>query len=382
MGFERRSSVPTSYGFATTTTTISVISTTHDTVTVTPTASTFTGVVTSTTLITTVYYSTPVPTTVATLAGFNPLFVFAPAAPTANSRIKRYELEARDAMEALSLLKRQTPAGNTGGLRVSRNGTTSNIYRRYPQQLDCMVQITVSKRVFVMEEGPVETMYAEVDAATSMVTSVVSSTVTVTSVAPQETVWAACMGNNVVNSVEGTTGDVLIFDRVIYRPMEGFPLENERLIRTEDATECCIECQKTPFCAGSIYAPSENQCHIRLTQAPSNTTTTLPGNSSNSTLSPPFQFPNSTLSTFAPTGTSPSTPLSTAPPKTCKGSRDFYLGTVQGQTDFPLDYALWMSNGPCGRLSVWPVPVNNSLDTSLQGPPMRAKRDRVLGLGM
>lgn len=197
MGFERRSSVPTSYGFTTTTSTTSVTSTTCSTVTITPTASTFTGVVTSTLMVTTTIYSGQVPTTMPTPAGFIPLFAFAPAAPTANSRVKRYELEARDAMEALSILKRQTPAGNTGGIRVNRNGTTSNIYRRYPQQLDCSVQITLTKTFFVVEQGPVETAYAEVDAATSINTVTVSSTTTLTSEVPRETVWAACQGNNV-----------------------------------------------------------------------------------------------------------------------------------------------------------------------------------------
>jgi hypothetical protein len=35
-----------------------------------------------------------------------------------------------------------------------------------------------------------------------------------------------------------------------------------------------------------------------------------------------------------------------------------YLGTVQGELDFPKEYALVFSNGRCGRFSVWPVPVN------------------------
>lgn len=48
------------------------------------------------------------------------------------------------------------------------------------------------------------------------------------------------------------------------------------------------------------------------------------------------------------------------------GSRSLYLGTIQGQEDFPLEYALVFSNGPCGRLNVWPIPVTPSLDTSLE----------------
>jgi hypothetical protein len=161
-----------------------------------------------------------------------------------------------------------------------------------------------------------------------------------------------------------------------------------RHIRTKTTQEH-TNTSHQPYCAGSIYAPSEGQCHIRLTQAP---VQTLPGSSSSnsstnssssSTLpsSAPFLLPNSTNSALSPTGTAPSMPpLSTSAPNTCTGSRGFYLGTVQGQTDFPMDIALWMSNGPCGRLSVWPVPVNSSLDTSLSGPPVPVKRGLSLGM--
>lgn len=197
MGFERRSSVPTSYGFVTKTTTISIISTTCATVTVTPTASTFTGEVTTTTTITTTSVSTEAPMNVPTPPGFLPLFAFAPAAPTANSRIKRFELEARDAMGALSLLERRSADNYTNGFRAYRNGTTSNIFRRYPQEFDCTVEITIFKTEFVVEQGPPETVIAHVDAATSIRTSTVSSTTTVTSVMPGETIYAACQGNNV-----------------------------------------------------------------------------------------------------------------------------------------------------------------------------------------
>ena len=61
-----------------------------------------------------------------------------------------------------------------------------------------------------------------------------------------------------------------------------------------------------------------------------------------------------------------SAPVSTANPvqnsnTTCgRGSLSLYLGTIQGQEDFPEQYALSFSNGPCGRLSVWPVPMGDS----------------------
>jgi hypothetical protein len=48
-----------------------------------------------------------------------------------------------------------------------------------------------------------------------------------------------------VSSVEGTTGMQLIFDRVIYRPSEGFPAANELIVNTTSAQNCCIACQNT-----------------------------------------------------------------------------------------------------------------------------------------
>lgn len=139
--------------------------------------------------------------------------------------------------------------------------------------------------------------------------------------------------------------------------------------------------------------PSESQCHLRLTQAPVPQPLTLPGNSPqpavfnsthhpiNSTYHsyPTYPLLNSTsISALSPTGTSPSTPLSivSSAPSTCpSGSRSLYLGTIQGQRDFPMEYAMALSNGPCGRFSVWPVPVNSSLDNSLTDPPLKKKAE-------
>jgi hypothetical protein len=78
-----------------------------------------------------------------------------------------------------------------------------------------------------------------------------------------------------------------------------------------------------------------------------------------------------------PTGTSPASPLSTVtkPAGTCaKGSRELYLGTIMGVSDFPIEYALAMSNGPCGRFSVWPIPVNTTASNpTVSGAPMKAR---------
>jgi len=53
------------------------------------------------------------------------------------SRAKRFDVAARDYELGMELFKRQTLANNTGGFSVSRNGSTRNIYRKYPHRVDC-----------------------------------------------------------------------------------------------------------------------------------------------------------------------------------------------------------------------------------------------------
>jgi hypothetical protein len=199
--------------------------------------------------------------------------------------------------------------------------------------------------------------------------------------------------------------DTLYFDRVIFRPDEGFPIANSLVLNTTSDVNCCIACQNQPFCAGSFYAPSRQACHLQLTQAapapaspPLSASSLLPYPLSSSNISQPYPtasgapypipgnataglFP--TASGIMPSGlvTLPSTAspivakrqvsilpisepastgtLSNPGSGTCSvGSMSLYLGTVQGQTDFPKDYAASFSNGPCGRLSIDFKPVN------------------------
>jgi len=77
---------------------------------------------------------------VPTPAEFLPLFAYDPnPTPTAMpiSRAKRFDVAARDYELGMELFKRQTLANNTGGFSVSRNGSTRNIYRKYPHRVDC-----------------------------------------------------------------------------------------------------------------------------------------------------------------------------------------------------------------------------------------------------
>lgn len=48
-----------------------------------------------------------------------------------------------------------------------------------------------------------------------------------------------------VNSVCGMTDEDIVFNRVIYRPSEGFPLEDELITNTTSAENCCIAYQNT-----------------------------------------------------------------------------------------------------------------------------------------
>ncbi|KAH7074525.1 hypothetical protein BKA63DRAFT_315636 [Paraphoma chrysanthemicola] len=364
--------VPTWFKFTTTTNVFQVTYTTRDSVTVTPSATTFTDVITTTAVFSVTTTSVPAPTTVPTPAGFLPLVAFNPAGPTAAglSRFKRYDLQGRDAETALELVRRQTAANSTGGYQVDRNGQSADIYRKYPQQVNCRVSVTVNSTRITIVTGLPETFIVPATAVGVTSTSTVSVTTTIEVVAPRVTKYAACLENNVVNSITGTTGNPLVFDRVIYRPAEGFKVENELLVNTTNPENCCIACQNTAFCAGSFYVPSKSECHLRLTQAPA---PTIAG----PTLPAPYTLYNDTLPAYqtasgvAPTGTSALVPFpsSTAAPNTCAaGSRSLYLGTIQGQEDFPYEYALSFSNGPCGRLSVWPIPIREDLDTSLEDP--------------
>lgn len=169
------------------------------------------------------------------------------------------------------------------------------------------------------------------------------------------------------------------------------------VVNTTSATNCCIACQNQPFCAGSFFAPSVQACHLQLTQAaPAPAPPSLPAPSmiapfpmpsSNSSLpfptasGAPYAMPgnDSTMGSpmatgLVPTGyttllprATPTADMSIMPVMepaltgtsahpgsgTCSiGSLSLYLGVIRGQNDFPMDYAVSFSNGPCGRLSI------------------------------
>lgn len=192
--------VPTWYRFTTSTITFSSTYETHETVTMTPSATTATDVITTTLTVSTTTTSTQVPTTVPTPAAFIPLLYADLAKPTAVARFKRYELEGREAATAPHLLKRQTLTNNTGGFSVNRNGTSTNIYKKYPQRVDCRVFYTISVSVITTVTGAPETVTLAVSTAQALMTSTVLTTTTVTEVPPRITVYAACQKNNVGTS--------------------------------------------------------------------------------------------------------------------------------------------------------------------------------------
>mgnify|MGYP004509973273 CR=1 FL=1 len=204
-----------------------------------------------------------------------------------------------------------------------------------------------------------------------------------------------------MSHIQGFNNQSIYFDRIIFSPEEGFPDANSLVVNTTSGVDCCILCQNTAFCAGSFYAPSIGACHLQLTQAaPASAVASLPASSaiplfpfpsSNTSLpyptasGAPFPAGNDTAAFFPtatgllPTGFStlvPSaTPISSATEGrvsilpvfetpstgtfdqpgagTCSiGSLSLYLGRVYGQSTFPEDLALVVSNGPCGRVSL------------------------------
>ncbi|CAE7008044.1 hypothetical protein PTTW11_01638 [Pyrenophora teres f. teres] len=440
-GTAGNAAVPTWYQYLTTMSLTSVTTEIRQTVTATANATTQMNMLTTTATVFTTTTSTPAAVVVPALAGFIPMMVGnAPnATPTPIPRIKRHSLSEDN---SLQLRKRQTCPNCSGGFWSSRNGTTSSLNRKFIFRVDCLVYETINRTQTMTVMGLPTTVYQAEATALASSTLTVSVTITVTEVLPRATEYAACGVNNVVNRIRGINGKMLMFDRVIYRPAEGFPNEDELVINMTSAAGCCVACQTTPNCAGSFFAPSDLECHLRLTQPPAALPTILaspiypsgvaypsgavyssgivfppgvfpsgtvlpsgtgaPYTITNNTLarrclldSPqPSSLPNLTLpavsdapypflnatypssfptlypsaSGIFPTVTSPSgisAPMSTSGPvknsnATCgRGSLSLYLGTIQGQEDFPEQYALSFSNGPCGRLSVWPVPVDD-----------------------
>jgi hypothetical protein len=208
-----------------------------------------------------------------------------------------------------------------------------------------------------------------------------------------------------VNSVPGFDNRRLYFDRIIFSPVDGFPINQSLVVNTTSAVNCCIACQNTPFCAGSFFVPYTRSCHLQLTQAaPVSSVPSLPS----AGLTPPFPLPssntslpyplasgapypagNNTVALFpmgtglVPSGISTLMPSATLisnssdggmsilpisePPApgtfdqpgagTCSaGSLSLWWGTAYGSPEFPTNYAVSVSNGPCGRMTIGFMP--------------------------
>ncbi|KAH6622088.1 hypothetical protein C7974DRAFT_215892 [Boeremia exigua] len=389
---------------------ISITSTTYETVTVTPAATTnFIGVVNVTSTFTTTVTSVPAATTIPSPKGFFPIIntgiAVAPTpTPSAIGRHRRASIESR--AEHLQRVKRlpETPAGNTVGFIVFENGEAQSLRRTFPVFVECHYTVNINSTVTTIVAGPPQTEVLVPATATAASTSTVSVTETVIEIDAQPTEYAACQANNVVNNVIGFDNQPIYFDRVIYASDIGFPIANVLVVDILSPVDCCIACQKTPFCAGSFYAPSVPACYLQLTQAPpsSSSSSSLPSLPSATLLPPyplasantslpyptasgaPYPAGNDTLAYF-PTATALATgfttltpiatpisdpedgmmsilPISAVPTTgtldspgagTCAvGSLSLYLGKVYGQVGFPPGVALWVSNGPCGRMGI------------------------------
>ncbi|KAF3046202.1 hypothetical protein E8E11_008605 [Didymella keratinophila] len=385
---------------------MTVTTTTQQTITVTPAATTFTDVVNATTTVTTTVTSVPAATTIPAPVGFFPLINRPTAIATATGttfigRHRRASIETR--AQHLEKVKRlpRTPEGNTGGFVVLPNGQGQSLNRIYPVGVTCRLTTNINSTTTVVVTGTTQTETLVPATATAVSTSTTTATETIIEIEAQPTEYAACQPNNVVSSVPGFSNGPLYFDRIVFTPVDGFPIANSLVVNTTNAVNCCIACQNTPFCAGSFYAPSIRACHLQLTQAaPTSSVPTLPS----ANLTPPYPLPSSNTSLPYPIASGApypagndtialfptasgllasgySTPLPVATPisnatdggmsilpiveppvtgtfdqpgaGTCSaGSMSLYLGKVYGQSEFPADVALSVSNGPCGRMVV------------------------------
>lgn len=58
-----------------------------------------------------------------------------------------------------------------------------------------------------------------------------------------------------VYALEGYDGNnALIFDRILFRPDIGFPVQNELVVNTTSGTKCCIACHTTVGCICSLLS--------------------------------------------------------------------------------------------------------------------------------
>jgi hypothetical protein len=245
---------PTWYSFTATTQTIQVSLTSHSTVTVTPSATHFVNMTTVSTTTTTTVTSQSSTITVSAPSNFVPLLLVNVAAPTTGpvlSRIKRLELEGRS--DSTPPLRRQTAPNNTGGFIAFPNGTYSGLYRRHPQRVNCTITVQYDETVTTVVEGDPVTRFAQQQTVTDVSTATSTFTSTVTAEVPGETIYAACAVNNVVNRIADVNGSTMYFDRIVYRPAEGFPVANEMIMFAPDPVSCCVQCQKTVSCFS--YSP-------------------------------------------------------------------------------------------------------------------------------
>jgi hypothetical protein len=247
---------PTWYSFTTTTNIARITYTTHEIVSVTPVAATYTNLVRLTTTISTTTTTTPVATTIATPKAFLPLLLVNMANPTPIPHIKRHThlSSSESGLEVTHPLKRQTCSTCSGGFIIDRNGQGSNLKRVHPHRVDCRVLTTVNTTLVIIETGEPTTVIVPQPTAEAASTTTFSTTTTFTEVAARPTKYAACASNNVVNMIADIDGNKLLFDRVIYRPAEGFPIQNELVANTTSGENCCIACQNT-VCLFPILFP-------------------------------------------------------------------------------------------------------------------------------
>ncbi|OLN82096.1 hypothetical protein CCHL11_07679 [Colletotrichum chlorophyti] len=145
-------------------------------------------------------------------------------------------------------------------LGIDPHGNCRARPRLYPQQVVCeqVVRVYTTTTSFYTYTGTVTTtVNVPGPTAYATVTTTTTSTTTITDVVPNptETMYAACQSNNwALGRGEQPPS---FFVEAVHSWRVGF---EER--RTETPEACCIACQRTEECSGSLWHATTSTCYI------------------------------------------------------------------------------------------------------------------------
>ncbi|WYZ38604.1 hypothetical protein EsH8_III_000518 [Colletotrichum jinshuiense] len=226
---------------------------TTTTVTVTPTGNVHGTVTTTTTITATTHLSSTTILTVRAPSGFTPLASII-ARADASSGLQQY---AEDTDNSSDITQDEL------SLSVNKEGRLKSRPPLWPQQVVCEQVV----RVFTTTTATITATRASTTTTTlpgPSVQTTVSTTVTTTATVidivanPTQTVYEACQANN----LKASHGDPPSY---FVEAVHGWLVSREER-RTESPEGCCIACQNTPNCGGSLYHGLSRTCYIFKTR--------------------------------------------------------------------------------------------------------------------